>query len=658
MNRIHTFSLAVIIGLVILSGCSPGNRYRDTVLQQIVTCADERNTGELLRYTRHADPDYRAAAVQAFGAVQDSAAVPALLNLLEQDKQAPVREAAAFALGQTQKAYVGELLVRAAVTEKDERVLKALLIAAGKCEQAGWLTAQAEEFARRFPAALAEGLFYAVRSGQPVQQELVPVLFSLLHSGDEEARFYAASALARGKVQLSGQEPVLSQLFTETSAIPTRMALLRSLGKTGTQVLPLFEQLLKNDPEYLIRLSVLRAVNSWPSDSAALIIRSGLADNNIHVRQVAAEWCLDHPGTLPAPELLDAARRETQPKTACWLMQSVLLKEGPATDSLSDALRKRYTTEQDEYVKGFILKALAADWRNLAFIEQETFSTPSILVREYGFEALLKIRSDKRFPVYMNDWKQQHPGREPLDRYMAHLIRKGIETDDVSLIALAAEFLRDTTLPARSPGSIPVPYVSLDFMHRALNRLRLPRDIESYGELLKTLRFYEGKPVTGSLKPEFNNPVDWELAERIPSDQRVEIHTSAGVIEVELWVNRAPATVAQFVRLTQEAFYDNKRLHRVVPGFVIQDGCPRGDGFGSTMETLRSEFDPEARFDEGVLGMASAGNDTESCQWFITHTRMPHLNGRYTAFGRVVKGMEAVHALTMGAEIESIRLKN
>jgi cyclophilin family peptidyl-prolyl cis-trans isomerase len=73
------------------------------------------------------------------------------------------------------------------------------------------------------------------------------------------------------------------------------------------------------------------------------------------------------------------------------------------------------------------------------------------------------------------------------------------------------------------------------------------------------------------------------------------------------------------------------------------------------METIRSEF-TRRKFDAGVLGMASAGPDTESCQWFITHTRTPHLNGRYTAFGKVVKGMEIVHLLGYGAHIQNIVL--
>ena len=229
-----------------------------------------------------------------------------------------------------------------------------------------------------------------------------------------------------------------------------------------------------------------------------------------------------------------------------------------------------------------------------------------------------------------------------------------MSTYDVSLVAMAATILRDSTLSGNSKTLLPIPS-DTRFVEEAMQQMRLPRDIESYGELLKTMRFLEGKPVDGNLKPEFNHPIDWDLVARIPNDQHIEIVTDAGTIVCELWVNDAPGTVAQFVKLIQNSFYANKRLHRVVPGFVIQDGCPRGDGYGSTMETIRSEF-TRRKFDAGVLGMASAGPDTESCQWFITHTRTPHLNGRYTAFGKVVKGMEIVHLLGYGAHIQNIVL--
>ena len=112
--------------------------------------------------------------------------------------------------------------------------------------------------------------------------------------------------------------------------------------------------------------------------------------------------------------------------------------------------------------------------------------------------------------------------------------------------------------------------------------------------------------------------------------------------------NKAPATVANFIALAQDNYYDNNRVHRVVPNFVIQGGCNRGDGYGGLDYTIRSEFSQQYYDDEGYIGMASAGKDTEGTQWFITHSPTPHLDGRYTIFGKVIDGMDVVHKIQVG----------
>ena len=94
-----------------------------------------------------------------------------------------------------------------------------------------------------------------------------------------------------------------------------------------------------------------------------------------------------------------------------------------------------------------------------------------------------------------------------------------------------------------------------------------------------------------------------------------------------------------------------------MPNFVIQGGCPRGDGYGSLDYSLRSELPDVYYHEDGILGMASAGNDTEGVQFFITHSPAPHLDGRYTAFGRVLEGMDIVHNIQVGDIIRSIGIQ-
>jgi len=108
--------------------------------------------------------------------------------------------------------------------------------------------------------------------------------------------------------------------------------------------------------------------------------------------------------------------------------------------------------------------------------------------------------------------------------------------------------------------------------------------------------------------------------------------------------------------LAESGFYNGKAFHRVVPNFVVQAGCPRGDGFGSLDFTIRSELAETYYDDEGYMGMASAGPHTEGTQLFITHSPTPHLDGRYTIFGKVTSGMDVVHKIGMQDIINQITI--
>ena len=125
------------------------------------------------------------------------------------------------------------------------------------------------------------------------------------------------------------------------------------------------------------------------------------------------------------------------------------------------------------------------------------------------------------------------------------------------------------------------------------------------------------------------------------------IETPHGAIELELFGDDAIQTVANFINLAEAGFYNGLTFHRVVPNFVVQGGCPRGDGWGDAGYYIRSEFN-QHRYDEGYVGIATDGKDTGSSQFFITMSPQPHLDGRYTIFGRVTRGMDVVWQIDQG----------
>ena len=127
-----------------------------------------------------------------------------------------------------------------------------------------------------------------------------------------------------------------------------------------------------------------------------------------------------------------------------------------------------------------------------------------------------------------------------------------------------------------------------------------------------------------------------------------------GVLEIELFGPEAPLTVNNFLRLVDRRFFDGDRWHRVVPNFVVQDGDPRGDGFGGVGSSIRDEINLQRYGNKPTVGMALSGPDSGSSQWFITLSPQPHLDGTYTAFGRVVGNIGPLNRLTQGDQIRSI----
>lgn len=138
---------------------------------------------------------------------------------------------------------------------------------------------------------------------------------------------------------------------------------------------------------------------------------------------------------------------------------------------------------------------------------------------------------------------------------------------------------------------------------------------------------------------------------------KAEIHTEKGVMKVEFFEKDAPNTVANFVKLSKSGFYDGLTFHRVIPDFVIQGGCPKGNGTGGPGYTIKCELTGDNQYhDRGVLSMAHAGKDTGGSQFFICHSRKntSHLDRKHTCFGRVYEGLEVIDAIRPDDEIEKI----
>jgi peptidyl-prolyl cis-trans isomerase B (cyclophilin B) len=133
--------------------------------------------------------------------------------------------------------------------------------------------------------------------------------------------------------------------------------------------------------------------------------------------------------------------------------------------------------------------------------------------------------------------------------------------------------------------------------------------------------------------------------------KKAEIHTDKGVMKIEFYEQDAPNTVANFIKLAKEGYYDGVTFHRVIPNFVIQGGDPTGTGAGGPGYKIDCELTGGNQYhDRGVLSMAHAGRNTGGSQFFVCHSRenTAHLDRNHTCFGKVVEGVEVIDAIRQG----------
>lgn len=138
---------------------------------------------------------------------------------------------------------------------------------------------------------------------------------------------------------------------------------------------------------------------------------------------------------------------------------------------------------------------------------------------------------------------------------------------------------------------------------------------------------------------------------------KAEIYTSKGLMKVSFYDEDAPGTVENFINLSEKGFYDGLTFHRVIPDFVVQGGCPNGNGAGGPGYKIKCELDGENQYhDRGVLSMAHAGRNTGGSQFFICHSRRntSHLDRNHTCFGKVYEGLDVIDAIRQGDLIEKI----
>ncbi|MCB0761141.1 MAG: peptidylprolyl isomerase [Flavobacteriales bacterium] len=598
------------------------HKFDDPNMVKLYEWKDHRQTDSLLAYLESANAHYRQFAALAFASVMDTAAIDPLCHVLE-DSIPAVSQAAAYALGQIGSEESAFSLLASAKREADSHHSSIYWEALGACvSEAQFSTVRNEVSSISNTSGVAYYL-YKVAIRQMLNRSDSALVHDQLACGRVDDQLRACHSLLRNRANLFPEfEDQLIEL-SQASAIDLQIAATGALARVqGSNARTRLEDLL-NNPENDINLLVT-ALRSYSRQEhyKDSVLAPLVYHTNREVALTAVQYLTDSSfvAQLPVPQdpVVEAAMLQHLPHFI---------------DAHYDQLYNHLSQLEDPYVRAAWIGMLAQNEKSDSLLIA-TMTNPSVARIEStaACEGLIRL---------------EESGEAPDGTAFLEIIRNGFETQDITIMALLAIHMRQ--FPERYRNA------DLTFMEVAKDQLQLPQDIETYYEIDHTLSVLRDKQWTAP-SPEWNHPINWDLVRSIPSNAQVVISTSAGDVTVELTVDDAPASVSNFVDLIQQGYYNGKAFHRVVPNFVIQTGCPRGDGFGSVPYSIRSEFDVH-EYRTGALGMASAGKDTESCQWFITHSPTPHLEGRYTIFGYVVDGMNVVNEIHQGDSLLHITLQ-
>jgi HEAT repeat protein/cyclophilin family peptidyl-prolyl cis-trans isomerase len=590
----------------------------------------------LLPLLKDPDADIRQMAAFALGLIGDHAALAPLQALLTDVSQV-VRGRAAEALG-----LIGDPSAAPAIAAMVREAAAAGAVAALKPDDEEWPADPGAEAFRLGIYALVRLKAYEPLSaatltpaGQPISRWW-PVAYALQRIEDPRA-VPALMALARGEGRY------------------TRAFAARGLGTTkaadAVEVLATMVDPASLDP--LVAVSAVRALGQIGGQAAidALmpLLTAPTLDSNVRLEAVTAIGGLR--AAAAADPLMDLAG-------------------DPWPAMRAQALRALSLVDPNAFL--FALSGLDPDrhWSVRASIATTLAGIdPAVAIPRV--EAMLEDSDRRVVPAVLSALAQlKAPGLE-------EVVRKHLDDPDLVIRMTAARELgelqpadgvtlfsaayhrwaADTTYVARAAALTALAKygkAAVETLEEALGDREWAVRVRAF-DLLKAIDPATDpqriRPVPGTA------PVSYDTPEMLAPQfsPHLYLETRQGLVEIELAVNEAPLTSQTIIMLAQKGFFTGIPFHRVVPNFVVQGGDPRGDGEGGPGFTLRDEIN-QLPYLRGAVGMALDWRDTGGSQFFITHSPQPHLDARYTVFGRVVNGMDVVDKLRQWDVIERVRV--
>ncbi len=642
----------IALVLLLLASCAVGPS-ASASREEAVLAAEEAKDVAALNALRAGtkEPALLARIARAYGRVLTPDGVDALINLLAVSDR-HVRRETLFAIGQfALKAEFSrgrELELRKTIepllSDPDEAVRVAAVEAAGKLSLGDAPTVLLAALKDPSPEVRAEaviGLYRArlvlrLRGAKPADvadlpKQTLDALVALAGDSDVLVRRNVAYFFFRVK-EPRGLEA--AKLLSADKQLWTRVYAVGALGRNGdAKVVPLLV-MATGDEEYLVRLTAVQALAMLKAGDQ---IPAKLADDpSYHVRAAMAESCDDDKvleklwgdkssavrssalGAIAKKRGVKAAELVAKAlKDEDWLIREAAVGAAPSVGKEAESLVLPMLRDADERVAAKAVEVIGEMETKAAFeAVKQALASELLYVRATAVEALAKRKEQEVLEVAWNC-------------YEACSDRKWVEVRE-SIVDLFTGRVGDES-------------------SRRLRMLAVDSSTSVASKARRALVDRGAKDLPPE-RPEVRaaNP---HRGLRFTKPPVVVMETTRGTMEIECFAKDAPIHVANFIGLVKAGTYDGLPWHRVVPAFVIQGGDPGGTGMGDAGWPLRAEINP-IRYERGTLGMPrSDGFDTGGCQLFFTHLPTPHLDGQYTVFGRIVKGLDVMDAIERGDKI-------
>lgn len=656
------------------------------------------------------DPDILSRAVRGIGRIGDPALKDLLREFLGREPEKAwsreLRRAAALAVGlMGDPALLQPLIPRVDSAElmralgaigklpKDEEERKAVLEAVARPtiqDEADDSTITSSEEAR---------LLYGIRIEETVFQWLVgPILTEGKPAGLVRAALY--HLYRHPKKPPNHLTTAIGRSLTaedaETAGFAAR-ALARCEGAGESEARVLAEVYLAGGPRGA-QIERLRALAELPPESSRKALLTAFKSEDPHLRRTALETAAAVAAKLPGADQRGFA-----------LFALAMAGDDPVPDVRRAAVLALAALDGETFKKQLPVWRLADPWQVRAAAAEGCRRFPLM------DKVLAPFRNDTDRRVVIAVWEAvlhrvQHlesdSGIQAEVLMASDLVMKetdveagndiGLNFDepwaiDAVLLGITAQIARETLIQKRVKDQFGYGFDASRLLKR-LQDMIPAHEIEPLQAVVDLAAAVEGESGTASLRhfarslepalrrqagehlrkrgvmPESPPPIPAEAREarlktcqervqRLISGERstATIETSKGTLKLRFFDDEAPATVENFANLAQRGFFDGILFHRVVPDFVVQAGCPRGDGWGGPGHSIRCEI-TDRTYRRGTVGMALAGKDTGGSQWFITHTSTPHLDLRYTIFGQLIEGEDVLDKLVPGDVILSVTI--